>query len=70
MHYPSNNYMQRNYKNGIFPSSVESRADNNDPGTWQTTRGSQLTQIDQHTPNTEQNLPKSSAQEIMSDKVK
>jgi exonuclease III len=33
--------------NGIFPSSMESRADRNDPKTWKTIKGSQLIYTDQ-----------------------
>jgi hypothetical protein len=59
--------MQRNYYSGIFPSSMESRADHNDPKTLKTARGSQLMYTAQLTPNNEQNNRKSSGEEITPD---
>jgi hypothetical protein len=46
---------------------MESRSDHNDPKTWKTTKGRQLIYTDQLTPNNEQNIRKSCAQEIKPD---
>jgi hypothetical protein len=46
---------------------MESRPDHNDTQTRQTSKGSQLIETDQPTPNNKQNLRKIYAQEITSD---